>query len=75
MLQEIWQEILNLKQDKQFTRNLIVVFIITIASSLILAEQYRHPARLAQQQRLTQFYNLVSVGMVIRTYDTLLNKE
>ncbi|MDJ0743509.1 MAG: hypothetical protein QNJ32_09115 [Xenococcaceae cyanobacterium MO_167.B27] len=75
MLQEIWQEILNLKQDKEFTRNLIVVFIITIASSLILAEQYRHPARLAQQPRLTQFYNLVSVGMVIRTYDTLLNKE
>ena len=66
MLQEIWQEIIRLGQDKQFVRNLTIVAITVIASSLSLAEEYRHPARLAQKEKLAQFSNLVFTGIEIK---------
>ncbi|HHP7230098.1 MAG TPA: hypothetical protein ACFCUY_04485 [Xenococcaceae cyanobacterium] len=75
MLEEIWQEMIALKQNQIFRRNLIIVGISAIALPLTLITEYRHPGRLAQQERIAEFSNLVSVGMVIRTYETLLNKD
>ena len=75
MLQETWQEFIKLQKDQRFTRNLTLLFLTVITSSLTLAAEYYHPARLAQQQRLTHFSPLVSAGMVIRTYETLLSQK
>ncbi len=75
MLQETWQELLKLHKEPRFTRNLTLLFFTVITSSLTLATEYSHPARLAQQQRLTQFSPLVSAGIVIRTYEILLKQK
>jgi hypothetical protein len=67
MLNQLWQEILTLKQDSCFVRNLSVTAAIAIIVTLSLNEIYHHPARLGQQQRLDEFSTLISAGMVIRT--------
>jgi hypothetical protein len=68
MLSELWQEILKLNEDTLFTRNLAITTMTAIIITLGLAEVYSHPARIGQQQRISQFSDTVSVGMVIRTY-------
>ena len=75
MLQETWQELLKLQKEPRFTRNLTLLFLTVITSSLTLATEYYHPARVPQQQRLTQFSPLVSAAIVIRTYETLLKPK
>jgi hypothetical protein len=73
MLAEIWQEITELKKDRQFVRNLGLVAMITLAFSCSLAAEYTHPERLAQKERLEEFSGLMSVGLCIRT-QIILNK-
>ncbi len=75
MLQQTWQELLKLQKEPRFTRNLTLLFLTVITSSLALATEYYHPARVPQQQRLTQFSPLVSAGIVIRTYESLLEQK
>lgn len=67
MLTQLWQEILTLKQDTSFVRNLSITTAIAIVVTLGLGEVYNHPARLGQQQRLEEFSTVVSAGLVIRT--------
>lgn len=67
MLNQLWQEILTLKQDSCFVRNLSVTAAIAIVVTLSLGELYHQPDRLGQQQRLEEFSTVVSAGMVIRT--------
>jgi hypothetical protein len=68
MLSELWQEILALKEDRSFARNLAITTIATVTVTLGFAEVYNHPTRIAQQQRISEFSGFLSVGMVIRTY-------
>ena len=75
MLQETWLELLKLQKEPRFTRNLTLLFLTVITSSLTLATEYYHPARVPQQQRLTEFYPLVSAAIVIRTYESLLKQK
>ncbi|BAU64172.1 hypothetical protein STA3757_15430 [Stanieria sp. NIES-3757] len=67
MLNQLWQEILTLKKDTCFVRNLSATAAIAIVVTLSLSEVYEHPARLGQQKRLDEFSTLISAGMVIRT--------
>lgn len=73
MLAEICQEIAELTKDSKFVRNLGLVTMITLASSLSLATEYTNPARFAQQEKLEQFSSLMSVGLCIKT-QTILTK-
>jgi hypothetical protein len=70
MLNQLWQEIINLKQDTCFIRNLSITTTIAIAVTLGLGEAFNHPARLDQQQRIDEFSNVVSAGMIVRTYQS-----
>ncbi len=65
MLQETWQEFIKLQKDQRFTRNLTLLFLTVITSSATLGAEYYHPARVPQQQRLTQFSPLLSAAIVM----------
>ena len=67
MFKEICQEIAALAKDRKFVRNLGIVTTIAVASSVSLAAGSISPERLAQQEKLDQFSELVSVGLSIRT--------
>ena len=64
LIQEMWQ----LKQDKGFVRNLGCTLIITIALCFSLAEVQTSSSRLGKQVRIDQFFNTISAGVVITTY-------
>lgn len=66
----ILKEMIQLKQDHAFVRNLAITTFVAIACSLSLGEIQQHPTRLARQEKLSQFSHTVSAGMVIRTYET-----
>ncbi|GAB4546240.1 MAG: hypothetical protein Tsb0014_40680 [Pleurocapsa sp.] len=68
-MNQLLQEMIQLKQDTAFVRNLTVTTLVAIACSLSLAEIKQHPTRLARQEKLSQFSHTVSAGMVIRTYE------
>ena len=68
MLPELFKEIIKLKQDRTFWRNLILAIIMAIAYGCFLAEANNHPTRLAKQEKIAQFSHKASAGMIIRTY-------
>lgn len=67
-MSELLQEILKLKQDSTFVRNLTVTTTVALVFFLSLAETYHSPTRVAKQVKLNQFSHTVSAGMVIKTY-------
>ncbi|MDJ0648014.1 MAG: hypothetical protein QNJ60_04845 [Xenococcaceae cyanobacterium MO_188.B19] len=75
MLREICQEIIKLQKDPKFLRNLTLLAISTIAFCGGIAEPYHHSATSAEQERLAQISPFISAGMVIRTYQTVLDKD
>ena len=75
MLREIYQEITKLQKDPKFLRNLTLLVVSTIALSSGIAEQYHHSAQSPEQERLAQISPFISAGMVIRTYQTVLDKD
>ncbi len=66
MLHELIQEFLKLKQDNTFVTNLVST--LTIVTVLCCSLQYVHsrPNRLGKQEKIAQFSQTVSAGMVIK---------
>lgn len=67
---QLLEEIIQLKQDRAFIRNLAILIFVAVACGTSLAEVKQHPTRLAKQAKISQFSHTVSAGMVIRTYES-----
>lgn len=68
MIYELLQEISKLKQDSAFVRNLFRTNLIAIACCLSIGSVYNSPRRSSELEKIEQFSNKISAGMVIRTY-------
>ena len=64
-------EWLKLKTDTLFIRNLSATIIVTIFVTFGLSESYNDPSRMGQQQKLTKFFHVVSMGIVVKSYQIL----
>ena len=73
MLKDIWQEIIELTKDRKFNRNAVLLIMISLISSWSLAFVGNNPGRLAQQEKLERFSNIMSVGISIRA-QTIIRK-
>ena len=67
MLVDIGEEIIELARDAKFRRNLGLVVLLSLVSSSSVAGEYSSPKRLARHEKVEQFFDLVSVGVCIRT--------
>lgn len=68
MLSELRIELLKLKQDTLFMRNLSITTMVAIALTVGLGEVYRQPARASQQEKLVEWSSMISVGMVVKAH-------
>ncbi len=68
MLHELIQELIKLKQDNVFVNNLFSTLIIVTILCLSIEYLMTTPSRLGKQEKISQFSNTVSAGMVIKTY-------
>ena len=73
MIKEIAQELVELTKDRKFARNLGLVTLVTVVSSVNLVAGSVSPERTAQKEKLENFSELVSVGLSIRS-QTIINK-
>ena len=69
-LSELRQEILHLKQNRTFIRNLCLMSLTIIASSISVADIYHHPYTIAKQEKCDQLFQAMSAAAVIKTYQT-----
>ncbi len=68
MIYELLQEILKLKQDSVFRRNLLRTNLVAIACCLSIGSVYHSPKRSSELAKIEQFSHKISAGMVIRTF-------
>lgn len=68
MFRDLAQELVKLKQDHTFITNLCSSLVIV--TCLFLSSEYVNssPNTLGKREKISQFSNTVSAGMVIKTY-------
>ena len=69
-LSELRQEILHLKQNHTFNRNLCLMSLTIFISSISIANIYHHPYTIAKQEKCNQLFQAMSAAAVIKTYKT-----
>lgn len=69
-LSELRQEILHLKQNRTFNRNLCLMSLTILISSISVADIYHHPYTIAKQEKCNQLFQAMSAAAVIKTYQT-----
>lgn len=67
-LSELRQEILHLKQNHIFNRNLCLMSLTILISSISVANIYHHPQTIAKQEKCNQLFKAISAAAVIKTY-------
>ena len=68
MLHELIQELTQLRHNNTFIANLSSTLIISTVLCLSIEYMSNTPTRLGKQEKIAQFSNTVSAGMVIKTY-------
>ncbi|MGV2827825.1 hypothetical protein [Myxosarcina sp. GI1(2024)] len=72
MIYEVLQEILKLKRDSAFVRNLVMTNLVALVCCLCMGNVYHSPRRSSELEKVEEFSHKISAGMVIRTYQIFL---